>query len=212
MNKTVDAMKKLNKTQLKLTCLESLIVELGQTITPLDKIITRNWLTGTEQPDKILLSTTEIGGSVSIANTLRTDTENHKDPNIQPTTIHIKQSSRPRHSERNHFHIGSLNSGIDVPRYGWNIDNRTEMNPQRPIITTISESNISNNSGIFDSVSKTLDLAYRPPLWHIIMKNETENLVENLRDKNILKYTERAYTYEIEKLGPDVNGITPTRL
>ena len=83
--------KKLNKTQEKnkagaakyfLACIDNILAESRRITTPLGKSITRNWVTGTEQPDQILLPTTEIGGSVSIVNTLRTDTENWKDPTI----------------------------------------------------------------------------------------------------------------------------------
>ena len=51
----------------------------------------------------------------------------------------------PGHNDRNHFPIGSLNSGIDVPRSGRNIDNRTSMKPQEPIVTTIPDSNREKN-------------------------------------------------------------------
>ena len=40
-------------------------------------------MTGTEQTDQILLSTIEIGGSISIVNKLRSDIENQTDPTIQ---------------------------------------------------------------------------------------------------------------------------------
>ena len=94
-------------------------------------------MVGTEQLEEILLPTTEIGGSVSIANTLRTDTDNRTDPTIQPTIVHIDQATKRVQSDQNHFPIGILNSGIGVPIYGRNIDNHTGMNPQGPIITTI---------------------------------------------------------------------------
>ena len=86
-------------------------------------------MAGTEQPAQIVFPTTEIGGSVIIANTLRTDTENWMDLTIQPTIFHLNQATGPGHNERNHFPIGCLNSGIDVPRSGRNIDNPTGMNP-----------------------------------------------------------------------------------
>ena len=97
--------------------------------TPLGKSITRNRITGTEQPAKILLPTTEIGGSVIIANTLSTDTENFTEPTIQPTIFHLKQATGLGHSDWNHFPIGILNSGIGVPISRHNIDNRTGLNP-----------------------------------------------------------------------------------
>ena len=84
---------------------------------------------GTEQPAQIFLTTTEIGGYVSIANTLKYGTKNRTNPTIQPTIFHFKQSTKQGNSDWNHSPIGSLNSGIDVPRSGRNIDNRTGMNP-----------------------------------------------------------------------------------
>ena len=91
----------------------------------------------TEQLVQILLPTTEIGGFVSIANKLRAETENWMNPTIKRTIIHFKQATIPVHSDQNHFPICSLNSGFDVPRHGRNIDNRTGMNPQGPIMTKI---------------------------------------------------------------------------
>ena len=58
-------------------------------------------MTGTEQLAHILLLTTEIGGSVGMANILRTDTENRTDPTIQPTIFHLKQETGPGHSDSN---------------------------------------------------------------------------------------------------------------
>ena len=114
-------------------------------ITPLEKSITRNQITGMEQPAKILFPATKIGGSVSITNTLRTDTENRNYATIQPTIFHLNQATRPRHSDQDHFPIRNLNSGIDAPISGQNIDNCTGMNPQVPILTTIPYSNRANN-------------------------------------------------------------------
>ena len=76
-----------------------------------------------------VVTTPYIYQYVSIANTLRTDTSNLTDPTVQPTIAHLNQSIVPGHSDRNHFTIRSLNSIIDVPRYGRNIDNRTGVNP-----------------------------------------------------------------------------------
>ena len=126
---------------------------------PLGKSITTNRMMGTEQPYKILLPTTKIGRSITIANTLRTDTENRTDPTIQPKILHPKQATEMVHSECNHFPIRNLNSGIDVTIYGRNIDNPTGMNPQGPIGTTIPESNRANNCNIFDLVISTSDLS-----------------------------------------------------
>ena len=149
--------------------------------------ITRNRKTVMEQLYQILFSTTEIGGSVSIANTLRNGTENLTDPTIQPTIFNLKQATGTGHSERNHLTIGSLNSGIDVPKYRQNIDNRTGVNPQGPIVTTIPDSNRSNNCNIFDLFRKTSDIAYMGLPRHGTMKNESKNLVENLRGKKNFK-------------------------
>ena len=117
--------------------------------TTLGKIITMNWMTGTEKPAKILLPTTEIGGSVKylmgIANPFRTEIANQTDPTIQPTVTHFNQLIGMLHSYWNHFCLGSLDSGTDVPRSKRNIDNHTGMNPHEIIITTISVSNRSNN-------------------------------------------------------------------
>ena len=94
-------------------------------------------MTGTEQPAQILFLANEIGGYVSIASTLRADTVNQTDLTIQPTIIHFKQATGPGHSDRNHFPIGILNSGIYVPRFRSNIDNYAGLNPQGPIVATI---------------------------------------------------------------------------
>ena len=56
---------------------------------------------GTEQPAKFFLPTTEIWGSISIANTLRIDTAHWTDPTIQPTIVHLKQATGPQHSDQN---------------------------------------------------------------------------------------------------------------
>ena len=64
-----------------LTLIDNLI-ETSKLATPNGKIITRNQTTGINQPDQILFQTTEIGGCVSITNTLRYDTENRTDPTI----------------------------------------------------------------------------------------------------------------------------------
>ena len=98
-------------------------------------------MAGMEQPAQILLPNTEIRVFVSIVDTLRTDTANQTDLTIQPTIFHLKEVTVPVHSDQNHPPIGSLNSDIDVPRSGRNIDNGTEMNPKVPIVNTISESN-----------------------------------------------------------------------
>ena len=129
--------------------------------TPIGESITSNQMTGREQLAQILLPTTEIGGSVSIANTIRTDTENWNEPTIQPTIVHLKQVTVAGHSDRNHFPISILNGFIDIPRSGQNIDNRTGMNQQGPIVTTIPESIGAKNCNTFNSVMKISDITYR---------------------------------------------------
>ena len=104
--------------------------------TPLRGSITRNRMLGMEQPSKILFLTTDIWGSVSIANTIRTDTSNWTELTCQLSIFHLKQETGIGHSDWNHLPIRILNSSIAVPRYRWNIDNHTGMNPQGPIVTT----------------------------------------------------------------------------
>ena len=123
-------------------------------------------MTGTEKPAQIFLPTTGIGGSVIITNTLKIDTANLKDTTIQLTIVNLKQSTIPRHSDRNHFPIYSLNSFIEVTIFGQNVDNRNGMNPEGPIVATFPNYNIANNCNIFDLVIKTLDIYYRVSLWH----------------------------------------------
>ena len=97
---------------------------------------------------------------------LRTDTVNQTNPTIKPTIIHINQATIPGHSYPNHFLIGSLNSDVDVPIYGHNIDNRTGVNPQGLIVTTIPESNRANNYDIFDFFRETSNISYMRLLWY----------------------------------------------
>ena len=117
--------------------------------TSLKKSITRNRMTGTEQPDEILLSPTEIGGSVKysmgITKPFRTDTANWADPAIQPTIAQFKNSTVPGHSDHKNSPLDILDSGTDVTRSGWNIDNCSGMYPQGPIVSTIPESNRAKN-------------------------------------------------------------------
>ena len=112
----------------------------------------------------------KIGGYVSITNTLRTDKVNQKEPTIQPTIFHLKQATGPGHSDKNHLPIDSLNSGIDVPKYGQNIDNRTRMIPQETIATTITESNIANNYDIIYFINKKSYIACRGSPYHGTIK------------------------------------------
>ena len=110
--------------------------------------------------------------TTSLRKSLRTDTANWTYPTIQPTIAHLNQETRPLHNDQNHFPIGSLNSCIDVPRSRRNIDNRTRMNPQLPIITITPDSSKAINRDIFDPISKTLDISYRGTLWHVTKKCE----------------------------------------
>ena len=64
-----------------LTLIDNLI-EASRLATPPGKIITRNQITGMDQPDQILFPTTEIGGSISTTTTLGSDTANRTDPTI----------------------------------------------------------------------------------------------------------------------------------
>ena len=134
-------------------------------------------------------------------NTLRNDTDNRTDPTTQPTIFHLKQSTLTRHSDRNHFPIGILDSGIHVPRSGWNIYNRTGMNPQRPIGNTITYSNISNNCNISDTVSSASSLSYRGLTWHRKMKIEGIKPMENHKGIKKFKNDERENNFEVEKVG-----------
>ena len=81
---------------------------------------------------------------MDIADPFSTDTENRTDPTIQPTVVHLNQATGLGNSDRNHPPLISLDSGTDVPISGRNIYNRTGMNPQGPIVTTIPEYNREN--------------------------------------------------------------------
>ena len=71
-----------------------MIQETNLLITPLEKIITRNLMTGKAAQ---VLSPTEIGGSVQllvgIENPFRTHTENFTDLTIQPTIVNFNQAT-----------------------------------------------------------------------------------------------------------------------
>ena len=101
-----------------LTCINYLLEESRHMTTLIGKIITMNQMTGTEQPDRILLPTNEIRGSVSISHPFRTYTDNRPDPTIQPTIVHFKQVNGLGNSDQKHFPIGILNSSIDIP-WSW---------------------------------------------------------------------------------------------
>ena len=104
---------------------------------------------------------------------IRTDIANRMDPTSRPTIAHLNQATVPGHNDPNHFPIGILNSGIDFPRSGNNIDNRTGMKPQGPTVTTIPDSNRANNCSIFESVSIALDIVSRFSPWYVTMKCES---------------------------------------
>ena len=74
------------------------------------------------------------------------------------------------------------------------------MKPQEPIVTTIPESNRSNNCEIIDYIIKTSNLSYRVSPWHGKMKSESKNLVGNLRDKDIFKDAECKNNFEVKKV------------
>ena len=115
-----NASKKVKAVKAKyfLTCIKNILAQSIQMTTLFGKIITRDQMTGMEQLGQILLPTTEIGGSVSITNTFKTETTNQTNLDIQPTILHFKNLTELEHSELNHFPIRSLDSGIDVPRTG----------------------------------------------------------------------------------------------
>ena len=155
---------------------------------------------GVEQPAQVLLPT-EIGESVKlsvgIGNQFRNHTANRTYPTIQPTITHSDQPTGPGHNDRDYSTLGSLDSGTDVPISGRNIDNRTEMNPQGPMMTIILESNIAIHCNVFDSVSRIQDLAYRGLPCHRESKSEIEKLGGNKTFEN----TERKNNFEVEKFG-----------
>ena len=72
VRKIVDASKTIEKNKIKtvkagtekyfINCIENLLVESRHKTNPLRKSVTSTRMTGTEQPAKILLPTTEIGG------------------------------------------------------------------------------------------------------------------------------------------------------
>ena len=157
-------------------------------------------MTGTEQPYKILFPTTEIGGSESNANPLRAGTENRTDPTIKKTIVHFKQTTVPGKIDQNQFPISNLNSGIDVPIHGYNIDNRTGINPQGPIVTTIQESNKTKNCDIFHSFIRTTDLDYGGLPWRIMIKSEGENLIVQMNFEN----AERGNNSKVGKLDTEM--------
>ena len=136
-------------------------------------------MSGMEKPVQVSLPT-EIGGSVKFllgnVNPFRTHTENRADLTIQPTIVHSNQANVLGHNYQYHFPLGILYSGTNIPISGHNIDNRTGMTLQGPIITTISESKSVSNCDIFDSVRRMSDIAYRGLPCHGAENSESENL------------------------------------
>ena len=70
------------------------------------------------------------------------------------------------------------------------------MNPSRTIIIPLPQINKPkmSNRDIFDLVS-------RASPWHVTMKSKSENLVENLRGRNISKNYEREKNSKVKNLG-----------
>ena len=75
------------------------------------------------------------------------------------------------------------------------------MKPQGYILKNIPEYNRANNCDIFNSVSKTSDIAYMGSPWHGTTKNEAVNLVENLRDSTNFKNSDRKDNFNVKKVG-----------
>ena len=90
-----------------------------------------------------------------------------------------------------------MDSDTDVPISGRSIDNHTGMNPQRPIVTMVPESNSARNFYIFNSIKGALDISFRGLPWHIAAKSESENIGGN----NIFENAERENNFEVEKVG-----------
>ena len=183
--------------------------------TPLENSNTRYQMTGMKQPVHISLPTPEIEGAVNTQWVSLTHSGTTQKIVWTPLFNQLLPSSG-KWLEQDTV-IGTtpplriLNSGIDVPRSGRNIDNCTGMNPQGPIVTKIPEYNRANNCNIFKLIIKPLDLAYMVLPWHDTMKSESENLKGNKCFEN----AERKNNSEVEKVGPEnyVFGITnfPTK-
>ena len=126
-------------------------------------------MTGTEQPTQFSFPTV-IGGSikflVGITNPLRNHKENQKDPTIQPTIMHYNKTTKPGHSGQDCSPLGSSDSGTDVTISRQNIDNHTGMNPKESIMTIILDTHSAKNCNIFDTVGRTLNIAYRGYPWN----------------------------------------------
>ena len=139
MSKTVDVRNKLEQNVIKIIK----AVTAKYILTCIDNLLAES-----------IRMTTTLGKS------LRTDTVNLMDPTGQPKIVHIKKATGQGKNDQNPFPIGSFNVGIDVLIYRQSIDNPNGMKPQGPIVTTIPESNRSNNCDIFKLVRKMSDLAY----------------------------------------------------
>ena len=114
--------------------------------------------------------------------------------------VHSNQLTVPGNSDREYFPLVSLDSGTAVPRSGRNIDNRTGMNPQVPIVTTISESNSVSNWNIFNFIRGKSDISYRFSLWHGAATSENESL----GGKNIFEDAEHKNNIEVGNLGAKI--------
>ena len=73
--------------------------------------------------------------------------------------------------------------------------------PTGTIMTTVPESNIANNCNIFNLVCKTSDQSFRGSLWHGAMRNETGNLLGNIRENTIIKNADNKNNLNFEKFG-----------
>ena len=120
---------------------------------PLVKSITRNRMEGMEQPAQILFPTTEIGGSIKyftgISNSFNNDTANQMDHSIKPTIDHFKPATLLWHSDMNHFPLGSLYSGTDVPKSGKiqiNAHGKTHRDPSLPRSQSLTDQATATSS------------------------------------------------------------------
>ena len=89
------------------------------------------------QPAQVLMPT-KIGESVKflvgIVKPFRTHIKNWMDPNIQPIIVHLNQATCLGHFDWDYSPLRILDSCNDVSRSRRNIDNRTLINQQGPIV------------------------------------------------------------------------------
>ena len=133
---------------------------------------------------------------MGITDPFRTDTTNRRNPIIQPTIVQFYQDNILVHSDQNHFPIGSLDSGTDVPISRRNIDNLTGMKPQGHIGNMIPESNSASKCEIFKSTRRTSDISYRVFPYHGPEKSEIKILGGNKTFKN----ADHENNFEVEKV------------